>query len=747
MQAFTLRRCLLIYVALFFGVTFPYWGEGQVTAPNRQLMEVGLRSIPDFHQTDSNYYSDIPDTFVPALTEHLTGPRSGWLALWTNDTELGRPIYHLSGFSPAYAPSWVLAQLTHSPWIFVTVLALGMSFLAGLFLILFCSEIGISPLAGLIAGATLGTAPMIMENLDYPMYLAGYCWSAGLLWALARSAQRPDLLGWVALAFCTYSMLIIAAPQLVVYNVYILAVYGAYLCYTRQRLGWRDVRRFVVLSASAILAGTVLTLPIFVDLARTVSESARISAPATWYMFGLPTLDSRPSFHRLVINVMPQIFTDGVPHYPFGNVGMQLTPLIVFFLVVGLICAFRKSWGWWLAAAVICVVSFYHPLYRFAVEHLGFDFDRLSPWQCMMLPISMVVAYGADALVMRHSVWRTRIAVAIAFLFVFGTLVYGVEFGIKDRYPMDWIMVIFMACMIILLGLQLRQIKPFVLVGTLFLTIVAADNPVMVRVPPQSIATTSPLVQKIRETLPPGSRFAFANYGPLLPPNFNAELGIPSIHSYDSISPKRYQALIRSLGGAVIQEGRWNRGIAPNYDSPQFWMSDVGLMLSEHPVADPGLRSIGRVSGLYMYTVPSHMGSSLQVRQSDVTLAQDEVDVADPRALKTSVPTKLSDEGDRLDYQVTPGPPSVLILSQIFHGDWKAEVLEDSKWIEAKTAPVDGIFQGVLVPQGAARVRLEFLPFVRFAWISNLFWLVAALALLVRPLYGAWRARRLQPAH
>jgi hypothetical protein len=110
----------------------------------------------------NNKFSDYTQVYIPEISEHLHGARSGWLTLWTDKTELGRPLYHLSGFSPAYPPSWLLSRFTGDPWRFITILSLTTCFLSGLFVILFCREQRLAPLAGLIAGTSLAASPLFM---------------------------------------------------------------------------------------------------------------------------------------------------------------------------------------------------------------------------------------------------------------------------------------------------------------------------------------------------------------------------------------------------------------------------------------------------------------------------------------------------------------------------------------------------------------------------------------------------------
>ena len=179
----------------------------------------------------------------------MKGARSGWLTLWTNQNELGRPVYQISGFSPAYLPSWIIAQFTDSPWRFITALSLPTCFLTGLFVFLYCMEAGLAPLASLIAGSSIATSPLFMYWLTFPMFPAVWCWSAGALWGGSRLARKPDLIGWSILAFSGYSLLMTAYPQPVVYHIYILGGYTGYLTFRKRQAGWPAASRFLMQTA------------------------------------------------------------------------------------------------------------------------------------------------------------------------------------------------------------------------------------------------------------------------------------------------------------------------------------------------------------------------------------------------------------------------------------------------------------------------------------------------------------------
>lgn len=144
------KRVLIAYCLLFFGLTSPYLLLGEVAAPHRQYIEIGaIDSNLKSGHIENRKFSDYSNAYIPEVSAHLKGARSGWLTLWTNENELGRPAYQISGFSPAYLPSWIIAQITDSPWQFVTALSLLTCFFAGAFVILFCREIGLQPISRL----------------------------------------------------------------------------------------------------------------------------------------------------------------------------------------------------------------------------------------------------------------------------------------------------------------------------------------------------------------------------------------------------------------------------------------------------------------------------------------------------------------------------------------------------------------------------------------------------------------------
>lgn len=184
-------------------------------------------------------------------------------------------------------------------------------------------------------------------------------------------------------------------------------------------------------------------------------------------------------------------------------------------------------------------------------------------------------------------------------------------------------------------------------VGFFSFTLILRQNPA-------HIAVTSPLIENIRRFLPLGTTYAVAPQGLSLYFKkaslsktiasflINAFLDLFSVHSYNSPSPKRYHHLLNQLGGEVLYFGRYNDHINPDYDSTVFWMTNIGLMLSPHPLTHPHLQFKPKVSGVYMYRVDSRMGKALQIVSSFPLATNGDLKIDDPRQWKLSSLIKSS---------------------------------------------------------------------------------------------------------
>lgn len=741
MTSLTNRAAIFLYGLIFLILASPYWLAGEVITPHRQLAELATQDQMKTDRIENDKLSDFTNGYIPEISEHLRNARSGGLTLWVTHNELGRPSYHTGGFSPAYLPSWLIAKTTDNPWRFITALSLGTCFLAGLFILLFAREAGLNPIAGLMAGLGLAASPFFMYWLTFPMFPAILCWAAGALWAVTRLARRPDILGWGILAFSSYSLLLTAYPQGVVFHAYLLGGYALWLAYHQARASRLAIAKFLALAASAVVVGAALALPVYRDLFVLSSESARVAPAPSFFTAVLPKFASLAELLRFfVLSAVPEIFGNPVsPSFPFPYDGLSITVIVFFFAAVGLITTFKKTWGWWLAILVLFLLAFVHPLYLVGVKYFGFNISRSNPLGVIILPLTIITAFGIDVLANRKH--RRQFSGAIFFggAVALAVIATGVAFGISQHFPIRWGAVVGLLTVSGLLIAQYDRTRPMLLMLALACVLGMTSYPLMLKQDPEQIATTSPLVEKVKGNLPLGSRYAVVAPGvSVLPPNLNATLGLASVHSYNSLSSTRYHTLIKSLGGEVQTYGRWNGAISPDFDGVMFWMSNISLILSPQKLAHRNLEYLGEESGVHFYRVFSRMGESLQIASPQLDMSATKLVLDDPRDVVTSAPVKTLDLGDVLEFEVEPLASSVFLLSQKFHRDWEALAETKRGWHAAQTVEVNGVFQGVLLPPETRRVRLDFRPFARYAWIAHVFWLL----LLLLAGFNSWQGYR-----
>jgi hypothetical protein len=725
------RNALAIYAVLFFALIHPFWLFDEVVVPYRLASEIGTPHVATSPSIENTKFSDYWHGFIPEIREHLQR-RLGWLALWTNQTELGRPLFHLC-FSAAYAPTRLLLNITDSPYWVLTLLSLSTCFLAGLFVLLLCQELALRPVAGLIAGGSVASAPLMMYWLTFPMFPSVVCWSAGLLYALTRMARKIDLTGCAVLAFSSYSLLMTAYQQAIVFEAYVLTGYLLWLAYRRgQLVGSASTARYISAVAASGVTGIVLALPSYIDLADTAANSSRMAVDVSFFLGNLPTIDSFTALIRMVaIGTFPELTENPVaPSFPFPYDGLSVTPLILFLAFFSLLRCWRETWGWWLAIVLVCAFAFIHPLYAFAVGHMGFNLSRSTPLGTIILPLTIISAYGvnASAAQFRFRTATAGVAIAATFACVAVALCFYWTAGVSIR----WGAVFAALAAVCLLARQLRAFRPASLIAALVVVGAYVSFPLMLRQPAAALSVTSPVVEKAIESTAPGSRFAIAAPGSgVLPPNLNEIFDLASVHTYNSLSSRRYQALIRRLGGETETYGRSNGMISPDYGSQVFWMSNIGLMISPDPLSDPNLEHIGDEGPLHFYRTVNRMGCCLQAALPD-RINADGVELRDREGFKIDRPTKTRQEGDLLEFEVQARPGSLLVLSQQYHPQWKASVRTPAGWIAAGTVPVNGAFQGVVLPADTQTVRLEFVPYVRFAWLVHVFWMLVVVILAVQ---------------
>jgi hypothetical protein len=163
-----------------------------------------------------------------------------------------------------------------------------------------------------------------------------------------------------------------------------------------------------------------------------------------------------------------------------------------------------------------------------------------------------------------------------------------------------------------------------------------------------------------------------------------------------------------------------------------------------HPLTHPHLQFKPKVSGIFIYRVDSWMGKALQIDSSFPLATNGDLQIDDPRQMETFKPHQIFDQGDLVAYEIKNPQPSLLLLSQTFHADWKAKLRTTTGWQKAQTVSVNGFFQGGFLPKGTEKVVLKFFPWVRFMWIGHVFWALVILALLIQFSLHDFRPKKLR---
>jgi hypothetical protein len=725
---------LLAFVVLFAAVMAPFWWRGEVIAPDRQQAALGLPLTKDATHPQNPLFSDYSSVYVPEVAALQHAPRSGWLATWDPYNEVGRPLYHDAGQSPAYLPTRLLFALFDDPRAILTALSVGMALLAGLFAFGLAREARLHPVACFVAAKVLGLGPPVLFWLAFPMFHAVLTWACGCLYAVAWLQRAPSLAGWALLSFCTYSLLMTGYQQDIVLHAYLLAGFGALATMQAWRVhGTTAAMRFVVLCGSAVASGLAAALPVYLDLWVRAQESARLALGAEFFLGNLPRAGTWPELQRLLAGIFFQdLFGNPAsPHFEWGVGDMSLPPLSAALVAGAVVMRWRRAAGWWAVVAACTVLTFWHPAYRFAVEHLGLGLSFSNPMFTALIPLAMLAGHGADALLGGEGTrLRRTLAVALGAVLLASTATLAWRLA-RDAgvAPQTGYLGMAMAAVAVL-GVAVVAPKRAVLAVAALAAVSAwvHGRELLLTQPPARIASDSPLVQDLRRALPAGGRYAFVGELHVLPPNMNATFGLASVHTYNSLSSRRYQALVETLGGRTRIHGRHNRAIAPDYDAPAVALAGIAVVGSPVPVSAPQLQPLASATrGVHLYRVtgfhaccarlPRAPGPGPDLRVG--TLADADWNAATLRV----------DAGDRLEFDLAPrSAESVLILDRGFHPHWSA-LAGDGQPL--RTLAADGTFLAVALPPGTRSVTVEFRPYARLAWLGQAFYLGLAMAMLV----------------
>ncbi len=743
------RHAFILFTLLYIIFFAPIIFRGEVIFPHNNDIEVGDQYAPDADFISNRKFRDESHIFIPEINFHLNGNHKFWLAAWNPDTELGRASI-LRALSKAYLPSHILSFFTTDPFLYYTILILATIFLTGLFMFLLLKSLNLRPLTCLIAasGMSFGVYPIYW--LTFNVFLSSFCWTLGLMWLIRRFIQRPTLLLGLALSFFTYSLFMTAYPQSIVLNFYIITGFTLILLWENENTIKKKALIALMLGGTALF-GAILTAPMFMDILYRAHRSARLGAGSDFLLRNSPKIFNFDAF-LVYLNSFFNPFIFGNPikeDYRFAFNGQSLTPLYsALFLLTFIKGLWRRLWPWHAFIALCFIGTLWPAAHIFAAKHMGFNLSATTFVSGAIIPAFILVAYAVDNLIYEDN-GGAPIKKALVFLPLLPmTLLFIMFWSDMMRIidaPYLFLSLAIIIIFYILTLISSKKIKTWgVFVLTLATIFIYSGNMRLIR-PRNTIYTTSNIIKFIKEQTADKTRFAFVGSPQLIPANQESLFGLRSIQTYDSLSSREYQNLVKKLsikGTNTYGRHFYNITDGSRLDRPEFSYTGIGLYISSMELTNPGLIRLGRWERLWFYKTIN--APILAAQAADYKLKDKGAMLSGFLQEHTLLPARRLDNfTDYKTYSLTPAStPTLLFLSHQYHPRWQAR----SKSEKLQTLMVNDFYEGVIIPPDTAEVTLEFRPFSRWMWIPQIIFLLLGAALAVRYTISKKTAGSQEPA-
>jgi hypothetical protein len=727
-----------LVLAFFFRVAF----LGHVVFPHDNAAELGLAADENTDRLGSQRFTDVGLVYIPSVHQQLNGDRSGWLVTWDPHVELGKPANQLAGLGKAFLPMHVVSFLTNDALTAYTLMVVLAVLASALFSYLFFKELGLAPAACFVGAAGLGVGFFVGYWLTFGVFVWGIAWTMALLWGIERYAMKPGVGRFLWVAFAVHALFLSAYPQAIVWNAYIIVGYTLSRAFALRPTWGRRLALALALGAAA-LVGLASVAPVYLDLALEAKRSGRAELNPNFFVSALPKFESLADVGFYLRRMYDDLWY-GNPvdhshvHVRRGMKGLCFTPAFL-----GLFAAcfagglYRRVWGWLLFVGVTAVMTVWPGLYTFGIEHLGLSFSRWLPLGAAWIPIMVLSAYSVDRIVREGERGRSvgsALAAVPALLALVGILTVS-------ESP-DWALVGVSMGLSLCVVLFVWSRKPlWVLVAVVAGTLHYGLRISLTR-PPEEVNVESPIVDDLRTLTQGKRRYAVVDHRtPFLRPNIHSWLGLRTIHTYDSLSPREYREWAIRLNGEgdkIPGRTEWQlRKLLPSFGrvfsqikpsqelvSPMLSYAGVSLVVSQLDLDVSGMNEVA--NGLYMLEREPLLEAQV-VAYREAGPGEVTVDGFLPDVQRHSV-ERVRDVGDEQSYATTPvDTETVLFISQQLHPYWSAR----SGGRELETVRINGLYQGVRLPPGTSEVELRFLPLARWAWVPQLAFVLALIVCVV----------------
>ena len=723
------RAALLLlgtFILLFASVLF----RGEVIFSHDNSLEVGLHEKGGDRYRSNRKFSDESAAFIPELANNLSPNHEGWINTWNPHVELGRPALQISGLSRAYVLVNALAFLTVDPFVLYTALVLLTVGLTGLFSLLFLRALGLHPIAATAAALGLGFSTAVMYWLTFVMFLSTICWSICLLWLITEYLRKSSWPVALGLAFATYSLLLTGYPQMTVLFAYVIAAYTLLrLAQSGGSLKAKLARAMGLLGCAGV--GVLASLPVYLDLLEVARDSARITGVGSEFFLAILPHQGLRQIAVFISSIFDWSWLGNAisPDYPEPFNGLSFTPAFGCLIWLSFFVK-AKRMMFWQAVILICLAGTIFPsLYLFAVHYLGFGFSRIQLFCGALIPGFVLSAYTIDA-VLRGKFRLT--AYSLAWLLLPLALEITVSLVIWQPKALAPFAVGLTVLLVLALVPALYYRSAPAILGITLLSVFVYGRPLILSRPESSIFRTSALTETLQGQAG-ASRCAIGDPALKreLPPNEEALLKLRSINSYDSLSPRRYQKLVRQWSPqGPSTYGRHFKFIRPELALADlgFRLTDVGIILSKRPIRSTGLTKVAEVEGIQFYSLGAAPISLLQTTSYKATGH----DTAQLDSLSSEVnlsPRRTKWLNDLQEIRMNPAAKETLLfVSQQYHSAWQAS----AHGRPLRTVRVNDFYQGIIVPPNTSEITLSFRPFVLWSWLPQLLFVGGGIFLLFR---------------
>jgi hypothetical protein len=714
---FALLLLLGVFILNFSRILF----YGEVIFPHSNAIESGVYDKQIDPHPSNRKFSDENSVFIPELANNLSSNRKAWFATWNPHVELGRVAFQLYGLGRACPLTNLLSCFTSNPFLLYTALVLLTVGLTGSFLLLFLRALGLPPLACAVSALGISFTTFVSYWLTFVMFLSAICWSICLLWLITEFTQKRSWIVALGLAFATYSLLMTAYPQINVLCAYIIGAYGLTRLGQMPGSGREKLRTALVMLACAG-AGALASLPGYLDLFFVARDSARLEGVSDSFFLGvLPPGGGWPELTSFLITIFDWSWLGNAiaPAYPKHFNGLSFTPVYGSLIWASFLLKNRRAVLFWQLILSACLAATIFPtVYLFAVHHLGFGLSRIQLLVGGIIPGFVLSAFAVD------SIFRNELRLTIrsaAWLLLPVTAEVIIALLAWRKLPIDAVAV---GATLLLVGGLLASIywrSITTLVGIAILSVLFYGRPLILSRPLGTIHTSSELINAIKSHTPGGSRFAIGDRAiESLPPNQEVLFGLQSVNSYDSLSSRRYQELVRrwsTVGTRTYGRNFKFLEIESALGDQTFPFSNVDIILSSRLLKTGQLALAAEVDGIKLY---QPVAAPIGLLQTPLVRFSNAKEVMiDPALDQENLPSRQVEVlNDFQKIRVTASPRATLLfLSQQYHRAWRAE----SRHQPLRAVMVNRFYQGVIVPPNTSEIELSFRPFVLWSWLPQIF--------------------------